>query len=86
MLDVNENLNKPVFSLFVHSAPVLEDAQIGTTVLTLTAVDKDLGRDGVVRYHIHDGTGLGIFVIDEETGRLHIQNALLKPNTFLVIS
>ncbi|XP_066504787.1 protocadherin Fat 2 [Hoplias malabaricus] len=76
VLDVNENLNKPVFSSFVHSAPVMEDARIGTSVLTLTAVDKDLGRDGVVRYHIHDGTGLGVFVIDEETGMIRTADTL----------
>lgn len=70
VLDVNENLNKPVFRSFVHSATVMEDAKKGTSVLTLTAVDKDLGKDGVVRYHIHDGNGLGVFIIDEETGTL----------------
>lgn len=70
VLDVNENLNKPVFSSFVHNATVMEDAKIGTSVLTVTAVDKDLGKDGVVRYHIHDGTGFGVFIIDEETGTL----------------
>uniref|UniRef100_A0A6Q2YIM6 FAT atypical cadherin 2 n=1 Tax=Esox lucius TaxID=8010 RepID=A0A6Q2YIM6_ESOLU len=68
VLDVNENLNRPVFPRFVYEASVLEDAPVGTSVLTLTAADKDLGRDGVVRYHIHDGTGLGVFTIDEETG------------------
>ncbi|XP_022539774.2 protocadherin Fat 2 [Astyanax mexicanus] len=76
VLDVNENLNKPVFRTFVQSAPVMEDAKIGTSVLTLTAVDKDLGRDGVVRYHIHDGTGLGVFVIDEETGLIRTADTL----------
>lgn len=68
VLDVNENLNRPLFTLFVHNAAVMEDAAIGTSVLTLTAVDNDLGRDGVVRYYIHDGSGLGVFTIDEETG------------------
>ncbi|XP_051716060.1 protocadherin Fat 2 [Ctenopharyngodon idella] len=68
VLDVNENLNRPLFTLFVHNAAVMEDATIGTSVLTLTAVDNDLGRDGVVRYYIHDGSGLGVFTIDEETG------------------
>lgn len=72
VLDVNENLNRPLFTLFVHSAPVMEDAKIGTSVLTLTAIDNDLGRDGVVRYYIHDGSGLGVFTIDEETGMFAI--------------
>lgn len=68
VLDVNENLNRPTFTLFVHNAVVMEDANIGTSVLTLTAVDNDLGRDGAVRYYIHDGSGLGVFTIDKETG------------------
>ncbi|KAJ8394032.1 hypothetical protein AAFF_G00053760 [Aldrovandia affinis] len=68
VLDVNENLNAPAFSSFVYKAPVMEDAAVGTSVVTMTAVDRDLGKDGVVRYHIHDGTGLGVFTIDKETG------------------
>lgn len=69
VLDVNENLHRPVFSEFVYEAGVMEDAAVGTSVVTLTASDKDLGRDGVVRYHIHEGSGLGVFTIDEETGK-----------------
>uniref|UniRef100_A0A671LNX9 FAT atypical cadherin 2 n=1 Tax=Sinocyclocheilus anshuiensis TaxID=1608454 RepID=A0A671LNX9_9TELE len=68
VLDVNENLNRPLFTQFVHNAAVMEDATVGTSVLTLTAVDNDLGQDGVVRYYINDGSGLGVFTIDEETG------------------
>ncbi|KAI1899055.1 hypothetical protein AGOR_G00078740 [Albula goreensis] len=55
---------------------VMEDATVGTSVVTLTAVDKDLGKDGVVRYHIHDGTGLGVFTIDEETGVIQTAETL----------
>ncbi|XP_026859393.2 protocadherin Fat 2 [Electrophorus electricus] len=76
VLDVNENLHKPVFSSFVHRTPVPEDAKIGTSVITLTAMDKDLGKDGEVRYHIYDGTGLGVFVIDEETGMIQTADTL----------
>lgn len=68
VLDVNENLNSPAFAEFVYTAHVMEDAAVGTSVLTVTATDKDLGRDGVVRYFIHDGSGLGVFTVDEETG------------------
>uniref|UniRef100_A0A8C7MGC9 FAT atypical cadherin 2 n=1 Tax=Oncorhynchus kisutch TaxID=8019 RepID=A0A8C7MGC9_ONCKI len=76
VLDVNENLNKPVFSMFVYEASVREDAPVGTSVFTLTAADRDLGRDGVVRYHIHDGSGLGVFMIDEETGVIRTAETL----------
>lgn len=75
VLDVNENLHRPVFSEFVYEAHVMEDATVGTSVVTLTASDKDLGRDGVVRFHIHDGSGLGVFSIDEETGKNTLHNA-----------
>ncbi|XP_042182005.1 protocadherin Fat 2 [Oncorhynchus tshawytscha] len=76
VLDVNENLNKPVFSMFVYEASVMEDAPVGTSVFTLTAADRDQGRDGVVRYHIHDGSGLGVFMIDEETGVIRTAETL----------
>nr|XP_029505015.1 protocadherin Fat 2-like [Oncorhynchus nerka] len=76
VLDVNENLNKPVFSMFVYEASVMEDAPVGTSVFTLTAADRDLGRDGVVRYHIHDGSDLGVFMIDEETGVIRTAETL----------
>ena len=69
VLDVNENLHRPLFSEFVYEAAVLEDAAVGTSVLKLTASDKDVGTDGAFRYHIHDGSGLGVFTIDGETGK-----------------
>ncbi|XP_077465395.1 protocadherin Fat 2 [Stigmatopora argus] len=68
VLDVNENLHRPLFSDFVYEAAVMEDAAAGTAVLTVTASDKDVGGDGVIRYLIQDGSGLGVFSINEETG------------------
>ncbi|XP_038151327.1 protocadherin Fat 2 [Cyprinodon tularosa] len=68
VLDVNENLHKPVFTEFVYEAAVMEDVAVGTSVVKVSASDKDVGRDGVLRYHISDGSGLGVFSIDEETG------------------
>ncbi|XP_068596339.1 protocadherin Fat 2 [Brachionichthys hirsutus] len=76
VLDVNENLHRPVFSQFVYQAGVMEDAIVGTSVVTLTASDKDLGRDGVIRYRIHEGSGLGVFTIDEETGMIRTTETL----------
>ncbi|XP_040031249.2 protocadherin Fat 2 isoform X1 [Gasterosteus aculeatus] len=76
VLDVNENLHRPVFSEFVYEAGVMEDAAVGTSVVMLTASDKDMGRDGVVRYHINEGSGLGVFAVDEETGVIRTTTAL----------
>uniref|UniRef100_A0A672G6Z9 FAT atypical cadherin 2 n=1 Tax=Salarias fasciatus TaxID=181472 RepID=A0A672G6Z9_SALFA len=89
VLDVNENLHRPVFSEFVYEAAVMEDAAVGTSVVTLTASDKDLGRDGVVRYFIQDGSGLGVFAIDQETGVIQTKEKLdreLKPHYWLSVS
>ncbi|XP_072296133.1 protocadherin Fat 2 [Eucyclogobius newberryi] len=70
VLDVNENLHAPVFSEFAYTAAMPEDAPAGTVVVTVTASDKDVGRDGVVRYRINDGSGLGLFTVDEESGEI----------------
>ncbi|XP_061832499.1 protocadherin Fat 2 [Nerophis lumbriciformis] len=76
VLDVNENLHQPVFSAFVYDTGVMEDTAVGTSVLAVTASDKDLGGDGIIRYHIHDGSGLGVFAIDEETGVIRTTRVL----------
>lgn len=68
IVDVNENLYAPVFPFFVDKGIVKEDVPLGTSVMTVTARDRDEGRDGEIRYSLRDGTGLGVFTIDEEEG------------------
>lgn len=70
VVDVNENLYAPYFPHFALKATVKENARIGTTLLQVTAHDDDVGRDGEIQYSIRDGSGLGRFAINEETGRL----------------
>ncbi|KAK2498715.1 hypothetical protein MC885_013008, partial [Smutsia gigantea] len=67
VIDVNENLHPPVFSSFVEKGVVKEDVPIGSSVMTVCAHDEDTGRDGEIRYSIRDGSGVGVFKIDEET-------------------
>uniref|UniRef100_A0AAV2MLZ1 Cadherin domain-containing protein n=1 Tax=Knipowitschia caucasica TaxID=637954 RepID=A0AAV2MLZ1_KNICA len=81
VLDVNENLHKPVFDEFVYDEAIMEDAAVGTSVATLMALDKDAGRDGVVRYRIHDGSGLGLFTIDEESGVIRSTDTMDRETT-----
>ncbi|KAM3624275.1 uncharacterized protein V6R79_021361 [Siganus canaliculatus] len=76
VVDVNENLYRPLFRSFVEKGFIKEDALIGTSVMTVTAEDEDNGRDGEIRYSIRDGSGLGIFTIDEETGVIRTQELL----------
>lgn len=73
VVDVNENLYAPYFSHFALTGLVKENARIGTTLLQVTANDDDAGRDGEIQYSIRDGSGLGRFAIDEETGEISLK-------------
>ncbi|XP_006741893.1 protocadherin Fat 1 [Leptonychotes weddellii] len=81
VIDVNENLHPPVFSSFVEKGVVKEDVPIGSSVMTVSAHDEDTGRDGEVRYSIRDGSGVGVFKIDEETGVLETSERLDREST-----
>ncbi|XP_040049953.2 protocadherin Fat 3 isoform X3 [Gasterosteus aculeatus] len=76
VVDVNENLYAPYFSHFALTGLVKENARIGTTLLQVTANDDDTGRDGDIQYSIHDGSGLGRFAIDGETGVIYTTDML----------
>ncbi|XP_033953238.1 protocadherin Fat 3a isoform X4 [Pseudochaenichthys georgianus] len=76
VVDVNENLYAPYFSQFALTVSVKENARIGTTLLQVTAEDEDTGRDGEIQYSIRDGSGLGRFSIDEETGVIYTTDTL----------
>uniref|UniRef100_A0A8B9HZ42 FAT atypical cadherin 3b n=1 Tax=Astyanax mexicanus TaxID=7994 RepID=A0A8B9HZ42_ASTMX len=76
VLDVNENLNEPCFSEFAVRATVKENSRLGTSVVQVSAKDDDKGKDGVIRYSIKAGSGLGSFSIDEETGVIYTTSVL----------
>ncbi|XP_061923836.1 protocadherin Fat 3a isoform X3 [Entelurus aequoreus] len=76
VLDVNENLYAPYFSQFALSGLIKENARIGSTLLQVSANDEDDGRDGAIQYSIRDGSGLGRFAIDEETGVIYTTDML----------
>ncbi|XP_015197069.2 protocadherin Fat 3 isoform X3 [Lepisosteus oculatus] len=76
VVDVNENLYPPYFSDFALIGSVKENSRIGTSVLQVTARDDDMGRDGEIQYSIRDGSGLGRFSIDEETGIIYTTDML----------
>ncbi|XP_015744320.1 protocadherin Fat 1 isoform X1 [Python bivittatus] len=81
VVDVNENLHPPRFPNFVDKSFVSEDVPIGTSVMTVSAYDEDTGRDGEIRYSIRDGSGIGIFRIDEEKGTIVTVDLLDRETT-----
>uniref|UniRef100_UPI00358E1314 protocadherin Fat 1-like isoform X2 n=1 Tax=Myxine glutinosa TaxID=7769 RepID=UPI00358E1314 len=76
VVDVDENVHTPLFPHFVEQGFVFENATLGTVVMTVNATDKDLGRDGFVRYSIRDGSGLGVFSIQPQTGEIRTARRL----------
>ncbi|XP_025063474.1 protocadherin Fat 1 isoform X5 [Alligator sinensis] len=81
VVDVNENLHPPQFSIFADKGLVKEDAPIGSSVMTISAYDEDGGRDGEIKYSIRDGSGVGVFRIDEEKGIIETADRLDRETT-----
>ncbi|KAM9320567.1 protocadherin Fat 3 isoform 2-T2 [Gastrophryne carolinensis] len=81
VVDVNENLHTPYFTDFAVTGSVKENSRIGTSVLQVLAKDDDSGRDGEIQYSVRDGSGLGRFNIDEETGIIYTADILDKETT-----
>ncbi|XP_061155879.1 protocadherin Fat 3 [Syngnathus typhle] len=74
--DVNENLYAPYFADFAVRGSVKENSRAGTSVLSVVATDDDNERDGVLKYSIRGGNGLGAFTIDEDTGVIYTAGIL----------
>ncbi|XP_041779584.1 protein dachsous [Anopheles merus] len=63
----DENDNDPKFELQKYIATIDEDAQIGTTVLTVKAIDADVGINARIVYSLANVTEW-LFDIDSKTG------------------
>uniref|UniRef100_A0AAX7UQI8 Uncharacterized protein n=1 Tax=Astatotilapia calliptera TaxID=8154 RepID=A0AAX7UQI8_ASTCA len=71
--DVNDNV--PFFTSSIYEASVTEGAQIGTSVLQVSAHDKDLGFNGEITYSLlSDSSGdHNLFRIDPELGIIYTE-------------
>ncbi|XP_025072404.1 neural-cadherin-like isoform X1 [Alligator sinensis] len=69
--DVNDNV--PFFTSSIYEASVTEGADIGTSVLQVSATDLDLGRNGEISYFLlHDRSGdYTCFRLDSQTGSIY---------------
>lgn len=64
VLDVNDNI--PTFTEKSYSLKINEDAVVGTSVLTVTALDRDV--NSVVTYQISSGNTRNRFAITSQSG------------------
>ncbi|KAJ7327360.1 condensed mesenchymal cell proliferation [Desmophyllum pertusum] len=79
--DVNDN--KPAF-VSPNYTFVMEDEPFGYPVITITAIDQDLGSNARVKYRIEQGgsgDSFGKFSLEADTGLLKLQGALDSEKT-----
>ena len=74
IIDLNDNI--PTFTEYTYTADILENIQIGSSVLTLKARDDDEGRNGSIAYEIVGGNAKNGFFINSDTGKITVANNL----------
>ncbi|XP_040903723.1 protocadherin alpha-3-like [Toxotes jaculatrix] len=77
VLDVNDN--SPVFSKPLYKVQVVENANIGTTLLTLTATDLDEGVNGELVYSFTERGRLNPddkFALNDNTGEITVKGKI----------
>ncbi|KAM6977861.1 LOW QUALITY PROTEIN: neural-cadherin [Aplochiton taeniatus] len=72
--DVNDN--KPSFSQQLYEVDVDEDADVGFTILSVSANDEDEGANAKLRYQITSGNTGGVFDVEPEVGTIFIAQPL----------
>ncbi len=72
----NSNKHTPVFTQFLYSVSVHEDANVNDAVAEFTATDKDEGLAGEIQYEITRGNEDGIFSIQPTEGVLRLASSL----------
>ncbi|KAG7458951.1 hypothetical protein MATL_G00226040, partial [Megalops atlanticus] len=71
-----ENHHTPEFSQSHITATVPENLNIGATIRTLLARDKDREMNGLITYNITSGNEAGLFKVNSKTGALSLVQAL----------
>ncbi|XP_075073149.1 cadherin-23 [Mixophyes fleayi] len=63
---INENDNRPIFSQSLYNITLYENVTVGTTILSVSATDNDIGTFGKVSYFFSDDPDR--FSLDKDTG------------------
>nr|XP_006812462.1 PREDICTED: protocadherin Fat 4-like [Saccoglossus kowalevskii] len=70
------NQHAPDFIGDPYSETVFENAQIGSSILTVLATDNDVGKNGDIRYSFASGNDDGLFAIGSENGVITVAEEL----------
>ena len=73
---VDRNDNAPQFEKRSYKINILENATMGTTLLTLEAHDKDIGANAKIQYYLHETLDSKLFHIGKENGILTLRSAI----------
>ncbi|KAF7659578.1 hypothetical protein LDENG_00296480 [Lucifuga dentata] len=73
LLDVNDN--RPVF-ISSDTVQVVENAEVGSLLHHVVAIDGDLDENGLISYVIVAGNKKGFFTLEEKTGLLFLSAVL----------
>ncbi|XP_068725251.1 protocadherin-like protein isoform X1 [Montipora capricornis] len=72
----DQNDNAPVFKHAVYNISVFEDVALGARLLTVSAVDDDIGNNAIVNYYITSGNKGAAFAITKELGQIVVASSL----------
>ena len=72
----DKNDNAPVFERSLYNVSVFEDVVRGTRILTVAAVDDDIGNNALVNYYITAGNEGAAFAIDKDLGQIIVVSSL----------
>lgn len=72
--DINDN--RPVFDKPFYLVHVSEDARIGTSVASVSAIDDDIGQNKQITYAIQTGNEQGTFNLDNKSGLITLNQSL----------
>uniref|UniRef100_A0A6P7GGN4 Cadherin-related tumor suppressor n=1 Tax=Diabrotica virgifera virgifera TaxID=50390 RepID=A0A6P7GGN4_DIAVI len=76
LIITGENRFSPVFTALSYQVIVPENEPLGSTILTVSASDRDQGPNGMVRYRISAGNERKEFSVDTVTGAITILQPL----------
>ena len=72
----DKNDQTPAFQQLVYNVSVFEDIATGTRILSVTAVDDDIGNNAKVQYYITAGNKGAAFEINKDLGQIVIVSSL----------